>query len=362
MKLHLICFEALFLLKLEYILRYYFLEGEKKLANVTSKKWHIRQVSRSEWSDYWLTCPKQNLLQSWEYGAAKEASDGWKPKRLVIFNENSQPIALVQVLTRCLPILGGIARINRGPLLMTDDPKSDVQLMIDLLAVLILEARRQLWWIVQIAPEICDSEYACQRLQGLGFSKQSNIAWASSLIDLSLSADELYERLNRRWKRALLKVSGLGVIVKSAELTEKRLANVLRSYSDLQKLNKFVGIDTRLIKEMSKSKSADWDFNLFVAELVTESSLKEEVGYRVTIRNGHTVLDFLVSTNEKGRHVGANSALYWHAILQAKESGCRWFDVGGFNELTPQGISDFKRGLNGTPYKLIGEWRRWFWS
>jgi lipid II:glycine glycyltransferase (peptidoglycan interpeptide bridge formation enzyme) len=332
------------------------------LANVTPKKWHIRQVSRSEWSDYWLTCPKQNLLQSWEYGAAKEASGGWTPKRLVIFNQDDLPIALVQVLTKCIPLLGGIARINRGPLLFDGDAINDLELKLEALKILMAEARCRQWWVIQIAPELCDSYDARVGLQKLGLRKQKKTAWASSLMDLSLSIDDLYRNLNRRWKRALSKASKLGVIVKSAELTEKRLANVLRSYSDLQKLNKFVGIDTRLIKEMSKSKSADWDFNLFVAELVTESSLKEEVGYRVTIRNGHTVLDFLVSTNEKGRHVGANSALYWHAILQAKESGCRWFDVGGFNELTPQGISDFKRGLNGTPYKLIGEWRRWFWS
>jgi lipid II:glycine glycyltransferase (peptidoglycan interpeptide bridge formation enzyme) len=147
--------------------------------------------------------------------------------------------------------------------------------------------------------------------------------------------------------------------VKKSELTDERLADVLKSYADLQKRNKFVGMDNKLIKEMSKSKSVDWDFNLFVAELVSEGSPNEEVGYRVTIRNGHTVIDFLVSTSERGREVQANSALYWNAIVQAKESGCRWFDVGGFGELTPKGIADFKRGLNGTPYQLVGEWRRW---
>ena len=333
--------------------------GDETLVNDYINKWQIQKVSKSEWGEYWLNCSNQNLLQSWEYGEAKEQSDGWVPQRLVVFNEIAKPIALVQVLTRSLPILGGIARINRGPLLLNDNVNDDEQLKIDTLHLLISEARRQRWWIVQIAPEICDSEYARLGLQALGFRKQANPAWGSSLIDLSLSIDELYSRLNRRWKRALLKAPKLGVIVKKSELTDARLAHVLKSYGDLQKRNKFVGINSKLIKEMSKKKSVDWEFNLFVAELVCEGALNDEVGYRVTVRSGCTVLDFMVSTNEKGHQADANSALYWHAIVHAKESGCRWFDVGGLSEATPKGIADFKQGLNGAPYQLVGEWRKW---
>lgn len=333
--------------------------GSDEVHKVGTIKWQIRQVSYSEWSGYWLDCVGHNLLQSWEYGAAKEQSSGWKPKRLVIFNEDSIPIALVQVLTKCMPILGGIARINRGPLLFNNELKGNVQLKIDVLRLLLAEARRRRWWLVQIAPEMFDSNSARLSLQELGFRRQLNPAWASSLIDLSLSIDELSSKLNRRWKRALLKASKLGVVVRNSELTDERLAHVVKSYANLQERNNFVGIDGKLIKELSKFTSPGWSFNLFVAELVGEEVQSEEVGYRVTIKNGSNVLDFLVSTNEKGRQVEANSALYWHAIVQAKESGCRWFDVGGLSDSTPKGIADFKQGLNGTAYQLVGEWRKW---
>ncbi|WP_443640346.1 peptidoglycan bridge formation glycyltransferase FemA/FemB family protein [Candidatus Njordibacter sp. Uisw_039] len=333
--------------------------SSKKSIKERTKVWHVRQVSKSEWISFWQRCTHNNLLQSWEYGAAKEQSSGWTPKRLVVFNENNLPIALVQVLTRSLTFLGSIARINRGPLLLNGSVNEDVQLKIDTLHVLMSEARRQRWWIVQIAPEISDSECVRLGLKDLGFRKQGNPAWASSLIDLSLSINELHSKLNRRWKRALLKAPKLGVIVKNLELTDARLAHVLKSYGDLQKRNKFVGINSKLIEEMSKKKSVNWDFNLFVAELVCEEAPNKEVGYRVTVRSGNTVLDFMVSTNEKGREVEANSALYWHAIVQAKQNGCRWFDVGGLSEATPKGIAVFKQGLNATPYQLVGEWRKW---
>ena len=330
-----------------------------KMCNTGISNWQIREVCLSEWDSYWLDCPGHNLLQSWKYGSAKEQSGGWTPKRLVIFNENNIPIALVQVLTKSLPILGGIARINRGPLLLSHELDDNLQLKIDILKLFMIEARFRRWWVVQIAPEIRDSERARLSLKDLGFRQQLDPAWASSLMDLSLSSDDLYGKLNRRWKRALLKASKLGVIVRSSELTDARLDNVLKSYSTLQKRNKFIGIDNKLIKELSKWKSPNSSFNLFVAELVCEGERNEEVGYRVTVRSGHTVLDFMVSTNEKGRQVEANSALYWHSIIQAKESGCSWFDVGGLSEATPKGIADFKKGLNGTPYQLVGEWRKW---
>jgi len=330
------------------------------MCDTNISKWKIRQASYSDWRSHWLACPDQNLLQSWEYGDAKEGSSGWTPKRLIIFNQDNLPIALVQVLTKCIPVLGGIARINRGPLVFDDDPKNHVQLKIDVVRVLMREARHRRWWVLQIAPEICDSASARVGLQKLGLRKQKKPAWASSLLDLTLSIDELYNKLNRRWKRALLKASKSGVVVKTSELTQVRLEEVLKSYSDLQSRNKFAGIDDKLIMELSKSRSPEWSFNLFVAELLIEGSPSEEVGYRVTIRNGCNVLDFLVSTSLQGRHVEANSALYWHAIVQAKHSGCLWFDVGGLSDATPKGIADFKLGLNGTPYQLIGEWRKWF--
>ena len=335
------------------------LHKANQFLNVTSKNWKIRSVLKHEWDEYWSACAAPNLLQSWAYGQAKEVVGLCKPRRFVIFDDSNRPIALVQVLTWILPILGGIARINRGPLLLINESVDEVQLKIDVLSVLIQEARRQRWWFIQIAPEMSDSELAYQGLRDFGFRKQADVAWASGLIDLSLSEHELHARLNRRWQRTLKKASNLGVIVKTVKFTDEMLADVLKSYADLQKRNEFEGIDSDLIKEMSKYQSADCVFDLYTAELFNSNGLNETLGYRLIIRSGCVALDFLVSTNGRGRELDANSTLYWYAIIQAKENGCRWFDIGGLNENTTKGIAEFKQGLNAVPYKLVGEWRKW---
>ena len=333
----------------------------KGLLNPLIKNWKVIRVLKSEWEGYWQNCINPNLLQSWEYGQAKEGFGKWSPQRLVIFNGEGEPIALVQVLTWCLPIFGGIARINRGPLPLITTPKeAESQLMIDALAAVMKYARNQRWWVMQIAPEILDSEGSRQGLLGLGCERLPNVAWESGLIDLSLSEHELHGGLNRRWQRTLKKAVSLGVIVRNVSATDEELANLLKSYAELQRRNQFSGIDSSLVRKVSKYQSKDCALNLYVAELVNNDGPNENLGYRLIIRNGCVALDFLVSTNERGRELEANSALYWHAITDAKEIGCLWFDIGGLNEATPKGIAEFKRGLNSVPYRLVGEWRKLF--
>ena len=48
-------------------------------------------------------------------------------------------------------------------------------------------------------------------------------------------------------------------------------------------------------------------------------------------------------------------------MLESKDDGCKWFDIGGLDETTPKGIAHFKRGLNSNLYELSGEWRTLFY-
>jgi lipid II:glycine glycyltransferase (peptidoglycan interpeptide bridge formation enzyme) len=233
---------------------------------------------------------------------------------------------------------------------------AEVQAKLAALGALLREALHRRWRVMFVAPELPGSDVVRQGLRGLGLHQKTGAAWASGLIDLSKSEDELLGRLNRRWKRALRKVSELGVTVKQEELTSSRLDELLKSYSNLQQRNDFNGISADLIIELSKFQSDVWSCILFVAEIINEAGDQEPIGYRLCIMHGNTTTDFVVSTNEKGRQMEANYALYWQAILHAKNSGCAWFDIGGLGSATPKGIAEFKQGLNAIPYELAGEY------
>ena len=326
-------------------------------------KYKIEIANKDDWIQLWADCKNPNLIQSWQYGDAKKESERWSTYRFIVRDNNHLPIALVQVLVFQLPFLGGFARINRGPLLihsMPDGQPSDIQVQAEIIKLLILEARSRRWWVLQISPEILDNNFNQQMLKELGLRPLKKTKWGSGIINLKLSSDEIEGRLNRRWKRILLRCSNNGVLVRPEILTEARLRDVLIGHENLQKRNKFTGISSKLIEQIARQDGgAGWKVNLYVAFTKANSGHEsEELGYRLTISTGSVVVDFVVNTTERGREMEANSALYWYSIIDAKNNGYSWFDIGGLNEDTPKGIAEFKIGLGANLYKLVGEYQK----
>tara|TARA_B110000008_G_C16941592_1_gene552695 strand:- start:266 stop:541 length:276 start_codon:yes stop_codon:yes gene_type:complete len=85
------------------------------------------------------------------------------------------------------------------------------------------------------------------------------------------------------------------------------------------------------------------------------------VGVLASIRSGDTSTYFIGTTNDVGREMQANAVLLWEAMIDAKKSGREWYDIGGLNGSTPQGIASFKKGLNAVPSKLVGQFYRLIW-
>jgi dTDP-4-amino-4,6-dideoxygalactose transaminase len=332
----------------------------KRLLVEATMQWQVRALARDEWEGYWSRCHKANLLQSWQYGAAKEETEGWKPYRFLIANEISEPIALVQVLTRGLPKLGGVARLNRGPLLLPDIPEdAEVPIKLAVLKVLMREGHRQRWWMMQVAPELKSTNEASMGLRALDFNKLPAPSWGSGRLWLGADEQTLFMGLNGKWRNCLRKGEKLGVTVTHYECKDSVMDLLIRSYSGLQSKRGFAGLSEKMIRALARQEGVMWQFNVFVARELDMLEGTEPLGLLVTIRSGDTAIYLIGSTNDKGRQMQSNSVLLWKAILHAKRSGCAWFDIGGLSKATPKGIAEFKQGVNAKPYELIGEWRKW---
>lgn len=332
--------------------------GESLLVAATMR-YQVRALARDEWDGYWSRCPKANLLQSWQYGAAKEAAEGWKPHRFLIANEVAEPIALVQVLTRGMPMLGGIARLNRGPLLLIDMSKdAEVMMKLAALRVLLKEGHRQRWWILLAAPELPPTDEARLGLQALGFKKLPAPSWGSGRLGLAADEQALLMGLNGKWRNCLRKGEKLGVAVTHHECKGDELDLLIRRYVGLKSKRGFTGLSEKLVCALAEQQGVLWQFSLFVAREIGVEADNDPLGVLVTIRSGDTAIYLIGSTNDKGRQMQASSVLLWQAVLHAKRSGCVWFDIGGLSKATPKGIAEFKQGINAVHYELAGEWRR----
>ena len=58
----------------------------------------IAEISIEEWLLHWKKIFKTNILQSLEYGIAKERAEGWKVYRFAIKDPSGKPVAITQCL------------------------------------------------------------------------------------------------------------------------------------------------------------------------------------------------------------------------------------------------------------------------
>jgi lipid II:glycine glycyltransferase (peptidoglycan interpeptide bridge formation enzyme) len=112
-----------------------------------------------------------------------------------------------------------------------------------------------------------------------------------------------------------------------------------------------------MLKALALQSGKKWKFYLLIAN---NEQNKEELGNLVSIHHGSTATYLIGNTKSLGRKYNANYVLLWTAIKNAKNEGCKWFDIGGLDSTTPHGIAHFKKGLKAAPYFLVGEWRKFF--
>lgn len=318
----------------------------------------VKEVNYLDWKENFQNCQKTNMLQCWQYGDAKVETSRWNVVRFLIMNQDGKAVALAQALSMTLPLIGGIARMNRGPLLINRSKNGqDSKDISGIIAALLDEFKKRQWWLVRIAPEINDSELAAKLLKNLGLKKIAVTPYASGLLDLQKDEKKLLMGLKKKWRYYLRKGQDLGPTVSTIVGNSVELETLLSRYKVLQKDNDFIGIADSLVISMANQVAEDWQFTLFIANQKDSPDIKDCLGMLVSIHHGDTSTYLIGITSDKGRDLQVNYVLLWQAILDAKKNGCMWFDIGGLNATTPIGIAHFKKGVQSERYYLIGEWK-----
>ena len=318
----------------------------------------LKEIKFQEWEEKWKNCQHVNLLQSWQYGDAKQIAENWKAYRFIMLNKHGDSIALTQVLLKKIPIFGIVARINRGPLIHKQLEKQKQEtITLNAIDALITECRKKGWRMLQIAPELNGTKVVINRLKNLGLRQLSKPAWASGLLSLNKSEDELLMGLNGKWRNCLRKGWRSDISIKNIDINTQNLQKVLDRFKNFKQERKFKGISESLLRALALQNCDSWEFNIFIAKENYSDEAVKPIGTLVSVRYGDTTIYLMVTTNFKGRMLNSNYSLLWTAILSAKNKGCEWFDIGGLNKTTPPGIAHFKKGLNAESYILTGEWR-----
>jgi lipid II:glycine glycyltransferase (peptidoglycan interpeptide bridge formation enzyme) len=315
--------------------------------------YQVKEVNEEYWNKCYLNSHKSNLLQSWQYGNAKGGCVRWNVIRFVILN-NGLEIAIAQAFIKKIPFLGGWVRVNRGPILMNKMGKEEYELTtLRAIASLLIEFQKKNLWLIKITPELDQTKFSHEFFKSYGL-KNLKTTYQSGLIDLTISEDVILSNLKKKWRYYLNKGRKLEVFIEIKDGYGKDVEVLIDEYAKFQKQKNFSGITKEMILSLAHGFGSHWKFSLFIE--YDSQDKKNVLGMLVSIRHGNTATYLIGLTSNLGREKYSNYVLLWNAIVLAKSAGCKWFDIGGLNQIENTGVAKFKLGLNSEIYNLSGEW------
>jgi lipid II:glycine glycyltransferase (peptidoglycan interpeptide bridge formation enzyme) len=298
-------------------------------------------MRRDQWEHWLAQVPFPHFTQVWCYGEGKRAQ-GWSVERLV-FQDETGPLAVCQVLVRSVLGLPVIARINRGPLFLqgasTEQHAS------------VFGAIRRRWrygrrGLLLIAPALPFDEASSALLRTCGFRERRAGGWGSSLIDLEPALEDIRASFSSKWRNPLNSAIKAGVAVRMRRDLEAFEWMLERHVSNMATKG-FAGPEPGFVRAMvAASPDIFWVLQAFVGNEPVSGLMGACLGGRAE--------NFLGWTNDEGRRTGAHNLLLWNAVSEMKAAGCRTLDLGGFTTSGKYGA--YKRGMKGREYRLTGEW------
>lgn len=320
-----------------------FLENQLKLRLA----WD--DMSSEQWSEWMVQAGRSNLLQSWAYGEAKTTDSGWRVKRGAFYRDG-ELIAFVQVLQKSVAGVLLVSRINRGPLFLKPPGMMESQAVWTALAALGNAFQGK---VLAVAPELELSGSHLVLMNRLGFRQFSPRAWESVWIDLSMAVDELRQKLDGKWRNALLSAEKHGLCLESGS-DDCLFEWMMERYRELMLEKGFTGAPIALLRALRAHLPAE-------SQLLILRAMHDDVpvGGICLVRHGSAATYLLGWNGPAGRHLKANQYLLWNAMVSLKQRGLEWFDLGGINEDETPGIAAFKLGLRGDRYESVGEYWKW---
>jgi lipid II:glycine glycyltransferase (peptidoglycan interpeptide bridge formation enzyme) len=311
-----------------------------------------QEFSQNEWLDIILEFKNLSLMQTWEYAEAKAALSSWRIER-AIFLDGDTVVGAVQAMVRTIPVIGhGLVWINQGPL-WRKSGNEDFSLLLEMLK----EIRR--YWVeekhfyIRIAPNVYEKAQSLNELGELGYHPtDGSLGWSSEILDLSKTAEQLRKDFKNKWRGDLNASERRGATC-VAGISKELLEEFLSHYQPfLEKKNLSTPVTPEFLRQLHSLLPDDRKAWMFEGRFEQES-----LGGLLIAGYGDSCIALSGSNpNAKGRELRSGNLVWWNAILKMKELGYRWFDVGGADpRRTPKGILHFKKGLNGEPYQLVGE-------
>lgn len=276
-------------------------------------------------------------LQLWEWGRLKEQTGPWNASR-VVFSDADGPVGCAQILTRRLPFpFRAICYAPRGPVAFAPERLPEVA---DAAAAWAREHKHPV--SLKIDPAVEQLDLGPQWRAG-----EHVLIATTAILDLTPEAEDVMRSLHSKNARNYIRHGQRrGIVVERG--TRADLDEVVQIYQRTAERDAFpihVPDFYRTAFDVLGDSS-----QLLVARF--EGRL---LAFLWNVASRGTAFELWAGATDEGRHLRANYPLKWGAMLAAKESGTRVYDMNG---LLNDGISEFKRSFVKQETRWVGTFDR----
>ncbi|MDD2212504.1 MAG: peptidoglycan bridge formation glycyltransferase FemA/FemB family protein [Clostridia bacterium] len=320
----------------------------------------LLEIAEKEYfNNFVRQAPKNHILQTWEWGDLK-GKGAWVPYRMVLENEEKQPVAALSLLARRIPVLGKlIFYAPRGPV----GDLHNQELMDFLFSEVRKLAREKDAIFLKIDPDVSIEDLALREyLRSRGFVAAGRKEGFEGLqpkfvfrLDLTPDLDTLLANFHAKTRYNLRLAERKGVEIKE-NCGKEDLPIFYEILQETTERDKFLVRSYHYFEEM-------WDC------LVPAGYLKLFLAYyqgkpiagTLAYLFGDTAWYIYGASANAHRNVMPNYLLQWTMIKWAKENNCKTYDFRGVSgnlaEDNPlYGLYRFKKGFNGTFTEFLGEY------
>jgi peptidoglycan pentaglycine glycine transferase (the first glycine) len=302
---------------------------------------------------------KGHILQSWEWGELKGKGE-WRPHRILVENEQRQPVAALSILERRIPGIGKkIFYAPRGPV----GDIHDEQLMDYLFGEVKKFAREKGSIFLKIDPDVPKEDKAFQEyLQTRGFRAGGKGEGFEGVqpkfvfrLDLEPEIETLFNNFHQKTRYNIRLAQKKGVAIRE-NCGKEELPIFYRILKETTERDKFLVRPYQYFEEM-------WDCLVSAGQMKIFMAYYEgkPIAGTLALLFGDKAWYLYGASSNSYRNVMPNYLLQWTMIQWAKENQCKVYDFrgvsGNLSEDNPlYGLYRFKKGFNGAFTEFVGEY------
>jgi len=321
---------------------------ETELNPVLDPVWQVEvdRATPEEWSAMLDLFYDANLYQTWSYGAVR-----WGRKNLshLVLKRNDEVLGMAQLrIIRPTRFNFGMAYLRWGPLCHRRGRELDAEAALRLARALQEEyvCKRRL--LLQILPNAFVGSPRATLFQSAfsGFTQEPRTSaniYRTFILDLAPPIEQLRKNLDAKWRNKLTQSEKKGLkVVAGNGIDEYR--TFCRMFNQMWKRKAFeTTVDVEEFGRLQQDLPEAHRMRILICE-----QQGVPVAGLVASAMGDSAIYLLGATSDDGLNAKGAYLLQWTLIQWLKESGFRWYDLGGIDPKGNPGVYSFKRGLCGT--------------